>query len=171
MAATTPRLVHAQSTNNCATHRRRWRCWPGADHLPVSVEPSLCSLLPLRQIFNNYVHDVTGAGMGVWGCYDCLLAHNTLVRVGASSHTLELNFGPRSCDEDAPRCAALHGAGGWGPPAVGGTTVSVPNRNVYILNNLIFNPAGYQSQVGGCRGREREWGRDEQQHSGRWTGR
>lgn len=46
---------------------------------------------------NNVVRAVRGAGLGVWGCYNCLLAHNTLVNVGRQSHTIEVNYGPRIC--------------------------------------------------------------------------
>jgi len=46
---------------------------------------------------NNYIHDTGGAGLGVWGSYNALLAYNTLVRVGSVSHTIEINFDPRGC--------------------------------------------------------------------------
>lgn len=39
-----------------------------------------------------------GAGFGVWGCYRCLYAHNTLVNVGARGQAIEVLFGERSCD-------------------------------------------------------------------------
>ena len=31
-------------------------------------------------------------------CYDCLLAHNTIVRCGSRGQSLEVNFGPRACN-------------------------------------------------------------------------
>ncbi|KAI7843290.1 hypothetical protein COHA_003122 [Chlorella ohadii] len=93
---------------------------------------------------NNIVRDIDGAGFGAWGCYDCLYAYNTLVRVGRRSHVIEVKFGQRSCDnaEDVPICAARYRAGGWGP-----TThvtdeehsVKIPNKNVYIVNNIVYN--------------------------------
>lgn len=95
---------------------------------------------------NNVIHDTQGAGMGVNGGYNILLAYNTLYRVGANSHVLEVVFGSRSCDGDQERCAANLSAGGWGTAAVGAEGEPVPNRNVYIYNNLIYNPPGYQSQ-------------------------
>ncbi len=55
-------------------------------------------------------------------------------------------FGSRSCDGDQERCAANLSAGGWGTTAAGAEGEPVPNRNVYIYNNLIYNPPGYQSQ-------------------------
>ena len=95
---------------------------------------------------NNLIHDTQGAGMGVNGGYNILLAHNTLYRVGANSHVLEVVFGSRSCDGDAARCAANLAAGGWGTDTIGGEGESIPDRNIFIYNNLIYNPPGYQSQ-------------------------
>ncbi|PRW60490.1 Right handed beta helix region [Chlorella sorokiniana] len=93
---------------------------------------------------NNILRDIDGAGFGVWGCYDCLYAYNTLVRVGRRSHTIEVKFGLRSCDnaEDAPICAARYQAGGWGPTRLVTTeeaSIKIPNRNVYIVNNVVYN--------------------------------
>ena len=94
---------------------------------------------------NNLVHDTEGAGMGVNGGYNILLAYNTLYRVGARSHVLEVVFGARSCEGDATACADHQALGGWGP-AVIGQSEPIPNRNVYVYNNVIYNPSGYQSQ-------------------------
>lgn len=79
---------------------------------PTTFNSSPAHPLPLpqslRQIVNNVVRDVRGAGLGVWGCYDCLLAHNTLSNTGRQSHTMEINYGTRVCGElsgNALRCA------------------------------------------------------------------
>jgi hypothetical protein len=95
---------------------------------------------------NNVIHDTQGAGMGVNGGYNILLAYNTLYRVGANSHVLEVVFGARSCDGEAARCAENLSAGGWGTDVVGIEGEPIPDRNIYIYNNLIYNPPGYQSQ-------------------------
>lgn len=95
---------------------------------------------------NNIIHDTQGAGMGVNGVYNILLAYNTLYRVGANSHLIEVVFGLRSCDGDAARCSANLSAGGWGTTAVGADGEPIPDRNVFIYNNIIYNPPGYQSQ-------------------------
>ena len=50
---------------------------------------------------NNVIHDTQGAGIGVNGGYDILMAHNTMYRVGSRSHVIEAGFGSRSCDGDA----------------------------------------------------------------------
>lgn len=100
------------------------------------------------KIVNNLIHDTDGAGLGVNGGYDILLAYNTLYRVGQRSHVLEFVFGGRTCDGDTnlPGYCEQHlTAGGWGTTTVGGNE-PIPNRNIYVYNNLIYNPAGYQSQ-------------------------
>lgn len=100
------------------------------------------------KIVNNVIHDTDGAGLGVNGGYAILLAYNTLYRVGARSHVLEFVFGGRTCDGDATlagRCAQHLAAGGWGTATVGAAE-PIPNRHIYVYNNLIYNPTGYQSQ-------------------------
>lgn len=94
---------------------------------------------------NNLVHDTEGAGIGVNGGYNILFAYNTLYRVGSRSHGMEFVFGSRSCDGDGPACAGRQSAGGWGPSVVGGDE-PIPNKNVYVYNNLLYNPPGFQSQ-------------------------
>ncbi len=97
------------------------------------------------KFINNVVHDTTGAGMGVNGGYNILMAYNTLYRVGKQSHLIEVALGIRGCDGDTARCNANRAAGGWGMTKVGGEE-PIPNRNVFIYNNIIYNPSGYQSQ-------------------------
>ncbi|MEI7554657.1 right-handed parallel beta-helix repeat-containing protein [Candidatus Chlorohelix sp.] len=96
------------------------------------------------KIINNLIHDTNGAGLGVNGGYNILLAYNTLYRVGARSHLIEVVFGSRSCDGDTDRCTANLQAGGWGTVSADSPQL-IPDRNVYIYNNLIYNPDGYQS--------------------------
>ena len=104
------------------------------------------------RVHDNVVHHTEGAGLGVNGGYNVLLAHNTLYRVGTRSHALEFVFGARSCDgrpgdEGRERCAQHLAAGGWGTTVVddGDNFVRIPNRNVLVYNNLIYNPAGQGS--------------------------
>ena len=95
---------------------------------------------------NNVVHDTEGAGMGVNGGYNILLAWNTLYRVGRRSHAIEIVQGARGCDGDAARCQVYLAAGGWGTAISGDEGVQpIPNRNVFVFNNLVCNPDGYQS--------------------------
>ena len=101
------------------------------------------------KVVNNIIRDTAGAGLGVNGGYDILMAHNTLYRVGTRSHMIEVIFGSRSCDGqpgDAgrERCQQYLDAGGWGTTVVddGTNFVRIPNRNIYIYNNLLYNPPG-----------------------------
>ena len=94
-------------------------------------------------VVNNVVHDTDGAGLGVNGGYNVLLAYNTLYRVGARSHVLEVVHGARGCDGDAATCTAHRTAGGWGSASADGQWI--PNRHVVVANNLVMNPPGYQS--------------------------
>jgi hypothetical protein len=101
---------------------------------------------------HNYIHDTEGAGLGVNGGYNILLAYNTLERVGSRSHMIEVVYGARSCDGeegDATRviCQQYLDAGGWGNTLVsdGENYTRIPNRNVFIYNNVLTNPAGFVS--------------------------
>jgi hypothetical protein len=97
------------------------------------------------RFIGNVVHDVEGASAGVNGGYDILIADNVFYRIGARSHLLEATFGARSCDGDTERCQAHLDAGGWGTAEIGASE-SIPNKNVYVYNNVFYNPAGYESQ-------------------------
>ena len=94
---------------------------------------------------NNVIRDVRGAGFGVNGGFNILLAHNTLVNVGSRSHVIEVVHGLRSCDGDTVTCAANLARGGWGTATPGGEE-PIPNKNVVIVNNVVFNPDGAGSQ-------------------------
>jgi hypothetical protein len=101
---------------------------------------------------NNLIHDTAGAGIGVQGGYNILIAYNTLYKVGERSHLLEFGFGSRSCDgqpgdDGRERCDLYTAAGGWGNNVIadGNNYVRIPNRNVFVYNNIVYNPPGYQS--------------------------
>ncbi len=105
------------------------------------------------RVVNNIVHDTEGAGLGVNGGYNVLIAWNTLYRVGRRSHLLEAGFGARSCDAadvaaERTRCEAHLAAGAWGTTVVddGDNFVRIPNTHVFILNNVVFNPDGETSR-------------------------
>lgn len=98
------------------------------------------------RVVNNYVHDVDGAGLGVNGGFNVLLAWNTLVRVGSRSHLIEVGFGARSCDAadvatELAACQRRLDAGAWGTTAVddGDNFVRIPNRHIQVLNNVVDN--------------------------------
>ena len=116
------------------------------------------------KVVNNLVHDIYGAGLSVSGGYDVLMAYNTLYRVGMSDGrdwTLaQFVLGSRSCtivDEypsasaASARCQHYIDLGGWGTATAGGLGASggewIPNRNVYVYNNIFYNPAGVSTAV------------------------
>lgn len=94
---------------------------------------------------HNVIHDTQGAGIGVNGGTDILMADNTMYRVGSRSHVIEVVFGSRSCDGDAARCLTYLAQGGWGPN-VPGRDEPIPNRNVVIRDNIVLNPDGFESR-------------------------
>nr|MCU0481696.1 right-handed parallel beta-helix repeat-containing protein [Anaerolineae bacterium] len=118
-------------------------------------------------IVNNVITDTFGAGVGVQGGYNIVVAYNTMWDVGERSHLIEVVYGSRSCDgqpgdDGRERCAEYLSLGGWGTTVVddGSNYVRIPNKNVYIYNNIIWGtpsadqhfwiPAPYSgdSQVG-----------------------
>lgn len=105
------------------------------------------------RVVNNIVHDTEGAGLGVNGGYNVLVAWNTLYRVGSRSHVIEAGFGARSCDAadvaaERQQCEQRILAGAWGTTAVddGDNFVRIPNQHVFVINNVVFNPEGEGSQ-------------------------
>lgn len=98
------------------------------------------------KFINNVVHDTQGAGAGVNGGYNILIANNIFYKIGTRSHIFEVVFGIRSCDSNIEQCAINLAAGGWGTTAVQTEGEPIPNRNIYVYNNIFYNPAGTQSQ-------------------------
>ena len=91
---------------------------------------------------NNVIHHTRIAGFGVNGGYNILFAYNTLYRVGTNDHLFEAMPGGRGCDGDPAACQSNRTAGGWGPVTLGEGDPFIPNRNVYVYNNLFYNPPG-----------------------------
>jgi len=96
------------------------------------------------KFINNVVHHAGTAGMGVNGGYNVLLAYNTLYKAGTNDHVIEVVHGIRGCDGNTAQCTVLNAAGGWGSTAA--ESQYIPARNVFIYNNLIYNPAGFGSR-------------------------
>jgi hypothetical protein len=99
------------------------------------------------KFISNIIHDTAGAGIGVQGGYNVLMAYNTMYRVGERSHVIEVGFGLRGCDGETSECGAHLGAGGWGTTERndGSNEQPIPNHNVFIYNNIVYNPPGYWS--------------------------
>lgn len=95
---------------------------------------------------NNIIHDTEGAGIGVNGGYNILMAHNTMYKVGSRDHVVEVVFGSRSCDGETANCTTHRAQGGWGPSTTG-SEVFIGNKHVRILNNVIYNPDSAAAQI------------------------
>jgi hypothetical protein len=100
-------------------------------------------------VLDNLITDVEGAGIGVNGGFQVLVAHNTILRAGSRGHALEVAYGRRSCDgqpgdEGRERCQQLLDGGAWGTTRVddGDNFVRIPNRHVFFYNNVVDDPAG-----------------------------
>ena len=94
---------------------------------------------------NNVIHDTQGAGIGVNGGTNIVMANNTMYRVGSRSHVIEVVFGSRSCDGNVAKCTTYLAQGGWGTN-VPGREEPIPNKNVVIRDNIVLNPDGFRSQ-------------------------
>lgn len=95
-------------------------------------------------VLDNVIHDTYGAGLGVNGGANIVMAFNTLYRVGARSHTVEFVHGSRSCDGDTTTCRRHHDLGGWGDAGLDGQWI--PSRRIAFVNNVVYNPPGAQSR-------------------------
>ena len=93
------------------------------------------------KVVNNLVRNC-GAGLGVGGGGNVLLAYNTCYRVGSSRDTMLVALGQREWIAANPACEKFHALGGWCLP--GGSSL-IPNRNIQICNNVVFNPDGFES--------------------------
>ncbi len=109
------------------------------------------------KFINNLLHDIPGTALGVSGSYNTLLAYNTLYRVGTFNDgsgrgypLVRLVQGGRVCLDFSENgegngeavCGDLLAQGGWGTATVGFDFGGewIPNRNVYVYNNLFYNP-------------------------------
>lgn len=95
---------------------------------------------------NNVVRDCEGAGFGVNGGHNILFAYNTLYRVGSRSHGIEIAFGNDSLDgaAEAPIAQTYQQWGGWTHTSTTGDQ-RIPNRNIYVYNNILYNPMPFRS--------------------------
>ena len=109
------------------------------------------------KVVNNLFRDIQGAGLSVAGGYNILMAYNTLYRVGLDDSggrtwpLIQVIHGRRGCyaaDEfggengTQARCQEVLDQGGWGTPVLGDENGGewIPDRNIFIMNNLFYNP-------------------------------
>jgi hypothetical protein len=99
---------------------------------------------------NNVLHDIPGVGFSAAGAYNALFAYNTLYRVGTSTGNgyglAQSVHGERNCTpiEEIPNvtqnCPIFTAQGAWGPTVETDSREAIPDRNVYVYNNLFYNP-------------------------------
>lgn len=89
------------------------------------------------KFINNIIHDTGTVGLGINGGYNILIAYNTLCNAGVNDHVIEAVHGSRSCDGETAKCLANNAAGGWGTARDEGQFI--PNRNIFIYNNIALN--------------------------------
>jgi hypothetical protein len=112
------------------------------------------------KFINNIIYNTNYAGIAVLGGYNILIAFNTLYKVGIDQSgdrtLLTFNLGQRGCDgAENDTCNTHHQLCGWSPgpwsipPIPYGTEVDcIPNKNVFVYNNIFYNP-GNDSTIGG----------------------
>ena len=106
------------------------------------------------EVLDNRISHTDGAGVGVNGGYNVVIARNRMWDVGARSHWIEVGFGSRSCDgqpgdDGRERCGTNLDAGGWGTTRVddGTNYVRIPDRHLWVLGNVIDNPRRQGDQL------------------------
>ena len=62
-------------------------------------------------VTQNLIHNTNGAGLGVNGGFNIVMAFNTLYHIGTVSHAIEVVFGSVGCDGYTDVCTAQHAAG------------------------------------------------------------
>jgi len=94
---------------------------------------------------NNIITNTQAAGMTVRAGYNVLLANNTLYNTGITTAPIAIQLGRRVCMSDVRACGDNVAQRGWGTSQLNGSGVVVPNRNVFIFNNVIVNPSSAAS--------------------------
>ena len=108
---------------------------------------------------NNVLHDIVGLGLRAAGGYNILFAHNTLYRVATDASVgyslFHATRGGRACVDFSENgvgnavaiCNGFLDAGGWGTAleGYGNGGEWIPNRNVFVYNNIFYNPAPLQT--------------------------
>ena len=137
-------LVEGNEIYNCGTGGFTAGQGTGLEFM---VSPHLTYEAEDVMVRNNSIHDTDGAGLGVNGGHNVTMTGNTLTRVGARSHTIEVGFGARGCDGNRSICSALVQQGAWGTSSLddGVNYVRIPNRSVLIEGNVIDNSTGSES--------------------------
>ncbi|MEY2847060.1 MAG: hypothetical protein RL076_2606 [Chloroflexota bacterium] len=102
-------------------------------------------------VANNVITATTRAGIGIYGAYNALVAFNTLYDVGGTETAIEIGHAQRTCagqtSPGLPSCSAQLARRGWGTTDTTSSGEAIPNRNVFIYNNIVVNPVTTQNQA------------------------
>ncbi|MFM7680221.1 MAG: right-handed parallel beta-helix repeat-containing protein, partial [Roseiflexaceae bacterium] len=102
-------------------------------------------------VANNVITATTRAGIGIYGAYNALVAFNTLYDVGGTETAIAIGHAQRTCagtiSQGVPSCSAHMARRGWGTSNTASSGEAIPNRNIFIYNNLIVNPQTTQNQA------------------------
>jgi len=111
---------------------------------------------------NNVFHDIQGVSLSVAGGYNIVYAYNTLYKIALRTDPqyalFQLVHGSRVCYDTSENgennasqlCGENRNSGGWCPKGVGIDTgrECIPSRNVFIYNNIFYNPSASESGGG-----------------------
>ncbi|MFN5677170.1 MAG: GDSL-type esterase/lipase family protein [Roseiflexaceae bacterium] len=102
-------------------------------------------------VANNIITATTDAGIGIYGAYNTVVAFNTLYDIGGTHTALAVGHAQRTCagiiSQGVPSCSAQLARRGWGTRNTESSGEAIPNRNIFIYNNLIVNPQTTQNQA------------------------
>lgn len=126
-----------------------------AANLAVMISPWWHHEAYALKVTNNVLHDLPGTGLSVAGGYDILFAYNTLYRVAYDTNNgygaFQMVHGERNCTgiDEIPNvtanCPVFTGLGAWGPAGEDTGQPGIPNQNVFVYNNVLYNPAPLQT--------------------------
>ena len=93
---------------------------------------------------NNIVHDTRNAGLAARGAFNAAFVGNAFYRIGTDYNNggplMLFAFGARGCDGHLADCRRNYALGAWGSQNAGDEQEIIPNRNVYVYDNLVINP-------------------------------
>ncbi|HYM21005.1 MAG TPA: right-handed parallel beta-helix repeat-containing protein [Candidatus Kapabacteria bacterium] len=104
------------------------------------------------KIDNNIIANTQKEAFLVNGSYDALIAYNTFYKTGDSAATMFIvGLGNRTCNYDQLKCKTFLDSGAWGTVHIYQTdddAAWIPNKHLYIYNNIFYNPTGSQTSYG-----------------------
>ncbi|MDP4220833.1 MAG: right-handed parallel beta-helix repeat-containing protein [Bacteroidota bacterium] len=102
--------------------------------------------------FNNIIHHTQHSGFSCSGGFNILFAFNTLYQTGMQTALVQLSQAKRACSVDRDFGHELIDSGAWGTwyryvDRADSDLAPIPNKNIYIYNNLFYNSPDSASAV------------------------